>query len=254
MLRGLEPPQQLKTAHLRHDEVEQKEIEFLPGDEFQRESAVRSRDHLISLTHQPARKHVAIGGIIVDHQDSARSHAKGAERTPGFRAAPIEAIDAPRISAEAANAATVLVVDDDPHRRPYVRRKPVLRRPSMLDPFIPLMEEWLAKAPHLSAVDILVRLGKQVPDRFGKGQLRTVQRLPAAERPSEGSRGCWPKQLFLYSFLPTPARERATRGGRGEWRAARPSSNPRQIRGQRCPHRSALAPRLQPCSLCMARR
>jgi Integrase core domain len=63
------------------------------------------------------------------------------------------------------------------HRRPYVRRKPVLRRPSMLDPFIPLMEEWLAKAPHLSAVDILVRLGKQVPDRFGKGQLRTVQRL-----------------------------------------------------------------------------
>jgi hypothetical protein len=63
------------------------------------------------------------------------------------------------------------------HRRPYVRRKPAPHRPSMLDPYIPLIEGWLATAPHLSAVDILVRLGKQVPDRFGKGQLRTVQRL-----------------------------------------------------------------------------
>jgi hypothetical protein len=43
--------------------------------------------------------------------------------------------------------------------------------------FMPLIEEWLAASPHLSAVDILVRLEKQVSDRFGKGQLRTVQRL-----------------------------------------------------------------------------
>jgi hypothetical protein len=63
------------------------------------------------------------------------------------------------------------------HRRPYVRRKPVTPRPSMLDPYVPLIEEWLATAPHLSAVDILVPLEKQVPDRFSKGQLRTVQRL-----------------------------------------------------------------------------
>jgi hypothetical protein len=63
------------------------------------------------------------------------------------------------------------------HRRMYVRRKPVPRRPSMLDPYVPLIEEWLAIAPHLSAVDILTRLGSQVPDRFSKGQLRTMQRL-----------------------------------------------------------------------------
>lgn len=63
------------------------------------------------------------------------------------------------------------------HRRRYVRRKPVTRRPSMLDPHIPLIEEWLATAPHLSAVDILVRLGEHVPARFSKRQLRTVQRL-----------------------------------------------------------------------------
>jgi Integrase core domain len=63
------------------------------------------------------------------------------------------------------------------HRRPYVRRNPVPRRPSMLDPYIPLIEEWLATAPHLSALDILARLEKQVPARFGKRQLRTMQRL-----------------------------------------------------------------------------
>jgi hypothetical protein len=47
----------------------------------------------------------------------------------------------------------------------------------MLDPYIPLIEEWLATAPHLSALDILARLEKQVPARFGKRQLRTMQRL-----------------------------------------------------------------------------
>jgi Integrase core domain len=63
------------------------------------------------------------------------------------------------------------------HRRRYVRRSPVPRRPSVLDPYIHLIEEWLVSAPHLSAVDILVRLGGQAPDQFGKGQLRTVQRV-----------------------------------------------------------------------------
>jgi len=63
------------------------------------------------------------------------------------------------------------------HRRPYVRRKPVTPRASMLHPYVSLIEEWLAAAPHLSAVDILVRIGKHVPDRFNKRQLRTVQRL-----------------------------------------------------------------------------
>jgi hypothetical protein len=63
------------------------------------------------------------------------------------------------------------------HRRRYMRRGPVPRRPSMLDPYIHVIEECLASAPHLSAVEILVRLGGQAPDQFGKGQLRTVQRV-----------------------------------------------------------------------------
>jgi hypothetical protein len=63
------------------------------------------------------------------------------------------------------------------HRRRYVRRKPVPRRPSMLDPYIPEIEEWLAAAPHLSAVDLLSRLEARAPGRLGGHQLRTVQRL-----------------------------------------------------------------------------
>ncbi|MBH5396274.1 hypothetical protein HZZ13_00305 [Bradyrhizobium sp. CNPSo 4010] len=63
------------------------------------------------------------------------------------------------------------------HRRRYVRRKPVPRRPSMLGPYIPIIEEWLAAAPHLSAVDLLSRLEAHAPSRFSGHQRRTVQRL-----------------------------------------------------------------------------
>ncbi len=48
---------------------------------------------------------------------------------------------------------------------------------SMLDPYVALVEAWLGTAPHLSAFDILMRLEEQALDRFGKGQLRTLQRL-----------------------------------------------------------------------------
>ena len=63
------------------------------------------------------------------------------------------------------------------HRRRYVRRKPVPRRPSMLDPYGSLIEEWLTAAPHLSAIEILSRLKGHASDRFGNPQRRTVQRL-----------------------------------------------------------------------------
>jgi hypothetical protein len=53
------------------------------------------------------------------------------------------------------NAGRSVFAQEFEHRRRYVRRKPVTRRPSMLDPHISLIEEWLAAAPHLSAVDIL---------------------------------------------------------------------------------------------------
>jgi hypothetical protein len=55
---------------------------------------------------------------------------------------------------------------------------------SMLDPYVALVEAWLGTAPHLSAFDILMRLEEQAPDRFGKGQLRTLQRLVNTNPPS----------------------------------------------------------------------
>jgi hypothetical protein len=63
------------------------------------------------------------------------------------------------------------------HRRPYVRRKPVPRRPSMLDPYITRIEAWLAAEPHLTAVAIVDRLSECTPGSFGEQQLRTLQRF-----------------------------------------------------------------------------
>jgi hypothetical protein len=63
------------------------------------------------------------------------------------------------------------------HRRPYVRRKPVPRRSSMLDPYKHLIDEWLAAAAHTPAVQILARLIKYAPNQFSQKQERTVDRF-----------------------------------------------------------------------------
>jgi len=63
------------------------------------------------------------------------------------------------------------------HRRPYVRRKPVPRRSSMLDRHVDEIERWLATTPHLTAVDVLNRLHETAPDEFGGKQRRTLQRF-----------------------------------------------------------------------------
>jgi hypothetical protein len=63
------------------------------------------------------------------------------------------------------------------HRRPYLRRKPVPRRPSMLDPYAARIEAWLAAEPHLAAVAIIGRLRECTPGSFGEKQLRTLQRF-----------------------------------------------------------------------------
>jgi hypothetical protein len=68
------------------------------------------------------------------------------------------------------------------HRRPYLRRKPVPRRPSMLDPYAAQIEAWLAAEPHLTAVDVLGRLRECVPGSWGDKQVRTVQRFVKSSR------------------------------------------------------------------------
>jgi hypothetical protein len=63
------------------------------------------------------------------------------------------------------------------HRRPYVRRKPVPRRPSMLDPYTHASEQWLSVEPHMPAVQILARLSEHAPGQFSRNQHRTVERF-----------------------------------------------------------------------------
>jgi hypothetical protein len=68
------------------------------------------------------------------------------------------------------------------HKRAYRRRKPVPKRPSMLDALRERIHGWLEAEPGLSAYEVLSRLTALAPDRFKDGQLRTVQRAVKAWR------------------------------------------------------------------------
>jgi hypothetical protein len=68
------------------------------------------------------------------------------------------------------------------HRRPYVRKKPPPRRPSMLDPYATKIDAWLTAEPHLSGAELLRRLNELAGASFTSAQLRTVQRLCKAWR------------------------------------------------------------------------
>ncbi len=60
------------------------------------------------------------------------------------------------------------------HRRPYRRRKPVPKRPSMLDEAQDQIRAWLDGEPTISALEVLRRLELTHPDRFNDRHLRTV--------------------------------------------------------------------------------
>jgi hypothetical protein len=63
------------------------------------------------------------------------------------------------------------------HRRPYIRRKPLPRRPKMLDAYETQVRDWLKVEPGLTAVDMLRRLQDMAPaGTFTSKHLRTVQR------------------------------------------------------------------------------
>jgi hypothetical protein len=74
------------------------------------------------------------------------------------------------------------------HRRPYRRRKPVPRRPSMLDDMHEQIRTWVADAPGVTATEILQRLRAMHPDRFTDKQERTVQRAVKQWRAQEARR------------------------------------------------------------------
>ena len=54
--------------------------------------------------------------------------------------------------------------------------------PSKLDPYVALIEGWLAAEPQLTAIAIVNRLGERHPEQFGKKQHSIVQRLLQALR------------------------------------------------------------------------
>jgi len=68
------------------------------------------------------------------------------------------------------------------HRRPYRRTKPVVKRPSMYEPFEAQIKKWLKEDPTLSAVSVLQRLTEIEPSRFKERNIRMVQRLVKAWR------------------------------------------------------------------------
>jgi hypothetical protein len=62
------------------------------------------------------------------------------------------------------------------YRRPYNRRKPIPRRPSMLDDVQDQLRAWLGEQPDVTAVEVLARLEAMYPDRLMEKHLRTIQR------------------------------------------------------------------------------
>jgi hypothetical protein len=74
------------------------------------------------------------------------------------------------------------------HRRPYRRRKPVPKRPSMLDAFHDQIRAWLDREPGLTAVAVLTRLKSTCPEQFTDCHLRTVQRAVKAWRGHQAHR------------------------------------------------------------------
>jgi hypothetical protein len=74
------------------------------------------------------------------------------------------------------------------HRRPYRRRKPIPRRPSMLDGVRDQIQAWLDREPTLSAVEILGRLKTADAAGFSDKHLRTVQRAVKLWRAQQARR------------------------------------------------------------------
>jgi hypothetical protein len=92
------------------------------------------------------------------------------------------------------------------HRRPYRRRKPVPKRPSMLDEVRDQIRAWLDREPAISALDILRRLEAAHPERFTEKHLRTVQRAVKAWRAQQARRIILESSLAVTAAIPNPSK------------------------------------------------
>ena len=61
--------EQLETTDLRHDQVQQHEIDVLAVEDFERRPAVAGRQDLVPFTAQTARQEGQDAFLVVDSQD-----------------------------------------------------------------------------------------------------------------------------------------------------------------------------------------
>ena len=105
------------------------------------------------------------------------------DRRAGKSAAPLPAQSSDAAAFAKALGKTVEVGEPRAtHRRPKRRYKTRVRMPSMLDPHVATVEDWLAAEPQLTALAIVGRLSERHPEQFGKKQHSIVQRLLKALR------------------------------------------------------------------------
>lgn len=85
------------------------------------------------------------------------------------------------------------------HRRPYRRRKPIPKRPSMLGDVQEHILPGLTTNPAISALEVLSRLKAAHSERFIDSHLRTLQRAVKAWRTHQARR------IILQSAIVVPA-------------------------------------------------
>jgi hypothetical protein len=74
---GLEPAEHLVAAHLRHDQVEQHEVEPVPGEEGERLGAAGREDRGAALPFDPPAEQLAVGGVVVHDEDASEQPRLG---------------------------------------------------------------------------------------------------------------------------------------------------------------------------------
>ena len=68
------------------------------------------------------------------------------------------------------------------HRRPYVRRKPIPRRPGIFDLVLGEIDGLLLETPGLTAEVMLAEIRRRYPDNYEGTSTRTMQRVVKAAR------------------------------------------------------------------------
>jgi hypothetical protein len=112
------------------------------------DKAVKHRLHAIYRTLDPV-------ALLAQIRDAQNEPGERVDQRAGMAAAPVAPVQGDLITfarelGDGWKRGEQRII----HRRRYARRKPVPRRPSMLDPYISLIEEWLAEAPRSVSVPI----------------------------------------------------------------------------------------------------